>query len=247
MQNFSVLNIFILSMPQFFFCFMFSLIILGKGSEVPFKCDSSKLYISLLKMLASAFIVSVVGAIVGYFIPNMNIVSLADMIIYCLLLKYFYKSSWKESVIGVAAFSLLIISFEALYVPFCIRYFYNGIEANLINSPELKRFLCFLPERLVQIIAIVSFWNFNFAIQKFKQYKIETYGFIAIIFMLFFLEVSITKVYITYFELFSVVNKITLGICSCGSGLLNFVILYNYIKIITYVSKFHLERSIKNE
>lgn len=247
MKGFSILNVFILSAPQFFLCFMFSLIILGKGSEVPFKCDSNKFVRCLIKISISSLLVSFAGAVVGFFIPNMNVTSIVDMVIYCILLKYIYKSSWKESILGVAAFSIILISFESLYVPFCIRYFYNGSEANLFNSPELKRFLCFLPERLVQIIIIVSFWNFNFAIQKFKQYKIEMYGFIAIIFMLFFIEVNLTKTYITYFTIFSTDTKIILGLCCSGSGLLNFVILYNYIKIITSVSKYHLERSNNHE
>ncbi|OPX46335.1 hypothetical protein CLHUN_01510 [Ruminiclostridium hungatei] len=243
MEGFSVLNVFILSTPQYFLCFMFSLIILGESNAVPFKCDSSKFIANFVKMLVSAVVVSFISAIVGYFIPNMNITSIVSMVVYSIILKYIYKTTWLKSILGVAAFSLLIISFESLYVPLCIRYFYNGQEANLLNSPELKRFLCFLPERLIQIVAIASFWNFTFVIQKFKQYKIRLFGFITVIFILFFIEVNLTKIYITYFTSFDYTTKIFLGLCCFGSGLLNFVILYNYIKVITSVSKFHLERS----
>lgn len=246
MKGFSVLNIFILSTPQFFLCFMFSLIILGKGSEVPLKCDSNKFISSFLKMLSSAFVVSIIGSLVDYLTPSINISSFAAMVVYCIILKYLYKLSWSKSLLGVAAFSILIISFESLYVPLCIRYFYDGKEINLLSSPELKRFLCFLPERLVQIIAIASFWNFNSAIQKFKQYKINIYGLISVIFALFFIEVNLTKIFITYFQMFNLATKITLFIGCVSSGFINFVILYNYIKVIACVSKFHLERSNDN-
>jgi hypothetical protein len=246
MENFSILNTYILSIPQFVFCFMFSLVIIGKGNEVPFKCDSNKFVISLLKILSLSSIVSFIGSLVGYFIPSMNIVSIAYMIVYCLLLKYFYRTTWIESLLGVAAFSILIISFESLYVPFIIRYFYNGSEINLLNSSALKIFLCFIPERIVQIIAIASFWNFSSVIQKFKQYQIGIKGFIAIIFTLFFIEVNLTKIFINYFPIFSLNTKILLGLCCSSSGFLNFVILYNYIKVITKVSMYHLERSNDN-
>ncbi|EGD47060.1 hypothetical protein Cpap_1452 [Ruminiclostridium papyrosolvens DSM 2782] len=246
MENFSILNTCILSIPQFFLCFMFSLVVIGKGSEVPFKCDSNKFIISLLKILFLASIVSFIGSFIGTFIPSMNIVSIAYMVVYCIILKYFYNTTWMESLLGVAAFSILIISFESLYVPYCIRYFYNGSEANLLNSPALKIFLCFIPERIVQIIAIISFWNFSSVIQKLKQYQIGLKGFIFIVFTLFFIELNLTKIVIAYFPVFSLDTKILLGLCCACSGLLNFVILYHYIKVITKVSKYHIERSVEN-
>ena len=246
MEKFNILNVLILSTPEFFLCLMFSLVLLGEGDNVPFKCNSHKLINKSVKMLVTAVIISLFDAIADHFLYSINVSTFLDMIAYCLLLKYLYKLSWKKSILGVVSFALLMISLESMYVPFCVHYFYNGNEANLFNSPEPKRFFCFLPIRMGQIIAIVSIWNFNFAIQKIKQYKINITGFIAVALMIFFFEINITKIYMDYFALFSIITKITLGLCCLCSGIFNFVLLYMYIKVITGVSKFHLERSNKH-
>ena len=241
MQKFNMLNVLILSTPQFFLCFMFSLIILGESTEVPFKCNTNELIKSFAKMLGASIIVSVAGNIAECIFPNINIATIVYMIVYSLLLKYLYKLTWVKSIIGVITFAILIISLESLYVPFCIHYFYNGVEANLFNSPELKRFLCFLPERIGQLVVIVSFWDFNFAIRKIKQYKLSIWGFLFIMFIIFFMEVNFTRFYVSYFKTFDLFTKISYGLCCFSSGFLNFMIVYSYIKVITMVSKFHLK------
>lgn len=243
MEEFSILNVLFLSVPEFFLCLMFSIIIIGEGRKAPFKCDNKIFLRNFFKMLTVAIFISLFDAIADHFIANMTISTFIDMVFYCIILRYVYKISWKKSSIGVVAFALLMISLESMYVPFCIRYFYNGNQSELFNSNEIKRFLCFLPVRLGQIIAIVSIWNFNFAIQKIKQYKLNLIGFIIILTLLFFFEVNITNVFISYFSIFNTTTKIIVGICCLGSGIFNFMILYMYIKVITSVSKFHLERS----
>lgn len=246
MEKFDFINVLILSMPEFFMGFMLILILFGKGSDVPFKCDNKFLLKNFLKLLSVSFVLSLIDAIVDNFVTDMNISEILLICSFCVILKFVYKLSWKNSALGVMAFLMVLLSFESAYIPLCLRLFYNGSQANLFNSPDLKRFLCSLPIRVVQVIVLISIWDINYIIQKIKLFNLNSRRFIFIIIAVYLFEMNSANMYMQFYDSLSIFYKITGGVCCLGVGILNFSVLYFYVKSIVHVSKFNTRRSVKN-
>lgn len=235
MEEFSILNLIFLSTPEYFLSLMFSLIVVGERSKIPLKSDRETLK-NFLKMLGVSLTISTLECIADTYISNMIMKAILTMTFYVLAIKIFYSLSWKKAVIGTLAFSFLIISIEAIYAPACLKMFFHGSQKDLFAS-NLRIFYS-MPIRFMQATAILSAWNLHLAITKLKQYNLSVLTLVIAAFMLFFFELVVLNTYMTYFEVFSLSIKISLGsFCACF-GLVNFYIPLKCATIITKISKY---------
>lgn len=243
MENFSLVNLLFLSTPEFFLSLMFSLVVVGARNKVPLRSDKEVLK-NLLKMLGASLTVAVLACIADMYMSNMMVSAAAKMVIYILIIKKFYLLSWKKAFIGTLAFSMLLITLEAMYTPFCLKMFFNGSQTELFGAPEIKRILCALPIKVGQVIAIASAWNLHLTIEKMKFYKLNVRVLILSAFVLFFFELSIMNIYVSYFEVFNIVTRITLGLICLFSGIFNFTIPLICVRMLTQVSNFFVKKVI---
>ncbi|MCX7710475.1 MAG: hypothetical protein N2484_11575 [Clostridia bacterium] len=216
MDKMSLFSIMTVSVPEAVLNIYIAFVLTGQRS---------KLYLddklNVIRLLTSVVLMVVTAVTTRAFLPNLLFVLIANIIIIIFIFKLVYNLTWFHSSISVLVFFGVLITVESVYafqfMALANKYFSN-------YSPDILRLITTIPERIIQIFLIISFWKWDLVYLNIRNNKKLLRSFVFFVLILLFNEAIFSYTFFNYFDTLSFIFKI-LGSVGCFAfGLINFLI-----------------------
>lgn len=227
----------LINLPEMILCIMFGMLATGKGRFLPGKDTDIKK--SIFKLFVTSSMVAFFNASLSQFLDIKLIIMLLTAFAGVSAIKFVYGLNWNQAFLGVLAYDALIATIEDNYMPFAVKLFYGNMQ-NFIALPATKVFYCTIIIRLIQILGIVSIWNWNVILDSIRRYKVKVLPVVVLGFLLLFLEFYFSQLYIYNFDNLNLTYKVVGAISLIACSFLNYMIFWMYIHIIKVVSKYFI-------
>lgn len=231
MDKMSLFSILTVSVPEAILDIYFGFLI--TGDKVHLYLDDR---INIVRLLIAVTLMSAASATLRYILPNnFLLVLVAHIIVYILILKTVYKLKWGKSAVVVAAFMFFLVSIELLYFfPFMT---FVPEQAKSIYSNDILRLLYSLPERVIQLFAIISLWNVNKVYFNIKQYKKLLIPFIGLILILSLTEIAFVVIFVNLSGMMDIKVKLIYAAAFFMFALVNYLLFRFISKLSNVISE----------
>lgn len=240
MEKFNLVNVFLLSVPEYILGIYVSFLFISEGNRLPLKddiCDRKK---NIFKLAIAVLFMAFFNALLIHYLHDMSVTSSLTLIFFGLTVSVIYKLKWYKGITASLIFGVLLMSIEAIYAPLCVKLFYDDIDA-FFNGGGLARILLSMPIRVIQLTIIVSMWNWKITIENLQSYKVSKIWPITLMLLLVGIEANLVYEYLYSFDYLPFAAKISGGIGCLACGLLNNMILLFYVKVVRSVA-IHMAR-----
>jgi hypothetical protein len=218
-----VMNLYILflvSLPEAFLNLTIALLITGHRKNLKIdKQNIFKFIISLILMLFSSWIIRPVTS---------NVLTSGALlaIAYSLIFMIVYRMKPAYALFGTSFFLLIMAATEVLYTPYVVTYVFKGMAS--FQNGYLWYLPLTLPERIVQVLAVVFLWKYDILIVTRLNRRFHR------LFVIFFLIVTFGEllssyVFLTIFDRLPLMYQILLSISMFVSIFAFDILIFKFI------------------
>lgn len=142
-----------ISLPEAFLNLILILLFAGQKNRLSINQQNiMKFSITLLLMLVSTWFIRSLS-------PNVAVNALCTTAAYIVILLIVYRINVGITALSVTTIFLYIVAIENTYIPFIITYHAKNLTE--FFGSNLTLFLCAIPERILQVLAIALLWKYN--------------------------------------------------------------------------------------
>lgn len=226
MDKMSLFSIMTVSVPEAFLDIYVGFVLMGQRN---------KLYIddklNVLRLLAAVVLMVSVSVISRAVLPSVILTMFPCIAFYTIILKSLYRLKWSEALLTVVLIYGVLLTIEVAYISQFAQLISN--KANVLWTDDMKRLCMSIPERVLQIIIIISFWKWDLAYLNIRNNKKILFTFILLVILLFLAEFAFMFAFAYFIEKMSMVLRIVCTVASLMFAIANFLLF----KIITMLSR----------
>ncbi len=225
MDRMSLFAVLTVSFPEAFLDIYVAFVLMGQRNKLYLddKMNIRRLIITVVLMVAASVTTRAV-------MPNIMLIFGPIIILYAAIFKFVYRLKWSEAFLVSILIYGVLITIEAAYLSQYVK-FIN--KMSILWPDDITRLVMTIPERVIQIIIIVSFWKWDLAYLNLKSSKKALYTFILLVVLLLSTEFAFIFAFLYYFDNMSMILKIASSAACLVFAVIN-VLLF---KVVTMLSK----------
>ncbi|MCX7923765.1 MAG: hypothetical protein N3B21_17410 [Clostridia bacterium] len=216
MDKMSLFSILTVSMPEVILDIYLGFVLIGQRSRL--YLDDK---LNLLRLFIAVPLLVIAQVTARAVLPNLLFVLLANILFFIIILKFVYTLKWRESILSTLIIYGFLITVEATYVHQFAGFINKS--AGTFFSNDIVRLLYSIPERIIQLIVIVSLWRWDIVYFNLLRNKKILYTFSLFAVLLFSAEVTFIYAFVHYIDKMSPAFRIACSIASVMFALINFL------------------------
>lgn len=226
MDKMSLFSILTVTVPEVILDIYVAFVLTGQRNKLYLDDKLNILRLSIVVILFSA-----TEVITRAYIFNLGLVVLSNILIFSIVFKFIYKIKWSESFLCSVIIFGTLITIELFYMV----QFMSFVDKNISNyySNDVARFVLTIPERIIQIIIIASFWKWDLVYLNIRNKKNVLP--IAILFIILLISSEVIFMYAFTCNINEMSTSLRI-LCSIGS-LLFALVNFLFCKLIVTLSK----------
>ncbi len=246
MDKLSLLAVFTVSLPE-----------AALNIYIGFLLTNNKTYLylndrqNLLRMTLTVCLMVCASTLTRFMLQDLVLIVFCNIILYMFSIKLIYRITWNETFFAVVCFYGFLICIEALFISPYLQFVAGDFQK--LHSDDALRFLFVVPERILQLVAIVSLWDAQRTFINIKDYAKPKYMLVMLIAILFIGEVSFLSLIIFNFHKMSVLMKLACSGGGCSFSAVNFLgfrlmnLLLNNVQEKYLKERWDLKKQVKND
>lgn len=241
MYDLSLITLFLVSIPEWILNIYLSFLITGYRLYLPFKDNPRQRKTNILKLLLATCIYVLIQKLDRMYLKDIGLIFIINIFSAIIILWIVYSDktkifasmseltkrftkknfliffgnfmySWTIPSLQVIIMYAFLVSVESIYIPPMLHILNMDIHNTLLSENGWIPICASQIDRFIQILLIVSLWNWQRLKMNFELYQINKHLYILYFIFIILIEFGYTYMYIKLFPLLNMVERVFLFI-----------------------------------